>query len=242
MPYMSGHSKWAQIKRAKGANDAKRAQQFTKLAHVVTIAAKQGGGDPEMNFSLRLAIDRAKAANMPKDNIDRAIKRGSGELEGGELHELNYEAFGPEGVALIIEALTDNTNRSASDVKHVLTKHAGNLGGPGTTMWMFERRGVLSISREDLGGMATSDVELLAIDAGAEDLLTEDEGITIYTKPSDLMKIKQEMEHQTAVSDANIQWIPKTRSQISETTRQKIHALVEALEELDDVTNVHTSL
>ena len=150
---MSGHSKWANIKRTKGAADAKRSSLFTKLARVITVAARDKGGDPEMNFSLRLAIEKAKAANMPKENIERAIKRGTGEIKGeAAIEELIYEGFGPGGIAIIIKCLTDNRSRTAAQMKHILTSHGGSLGSPNSVMWQFEQKGVIRISNEKLAG------------------------------------------------------------------------------------------
>lgn len=240
---MSGHSKWSQIKRQKGANDAKKSAVFTKLAHAITVAARQGGNDPDMNFSLRLAIDRARAANMPKDNIERSIKRGTGELQEGELHEMTYEAFGPEGVALVIEALTDNKNRMAADIKHLLSEHAGRLGGPGSTRWMFDLKGVLEIASESLSNHDQDALELQLIDAGASDLHSHADGITVYATPADLQAVKTTIESlKIPIADAQLQLIPKTPTSISDAARGKVLKLVDALEAHDDITNVYVSL
>lgn len=240
---MSGHSKWSQIKRQKGAADAKRAVVFTKLAHGITLAAKSGGGDPEMNFSLRLAIDRAKSANMPKNNIDRAIQRGTGELTGGELFDLAYEGFGPGGVALVVEALTDNKNRMAADMKRLLTKYGGHMGGPGATMWMFDRKGVIAIALEDVASNDPEELELQLIDAGADDIERDENGILVYTPADQLMAIKSRVEKLgIPVSDASIQLIPKTPTVVSGADRTKVEQLLSDFDELDDVSNVYSSL
>lgn len=240
---MSGHSKWSQIKRQKGAADAKRAVVFTKLAHGITLAAKSGGGDPDMNFSLRLAIDRAKQANMPKNNIDRAIQRGMGALAGGELFDLTYEAFGPASIALVIEVLTDNKNRTAADMKHILAKHGGHMAGPGATMWMFDHKGEIAIASEDITAKNPEDLELQLIDAGAEDLKRDENGILVYTAADQLMAVKSRVEHLgIRVSDASLQLIPKSPTIISGTDRRKVEELLSDLENHEDVSNVSSSL
>jgi len=191
---MSGHSKWSTIKRQKGAADAKRGALFTRLGNQITVAAREGGGDPEMNFKLKLAIDMAKAGNLPKENMERAIKRGTGELAGEKIEEIIYEGFGPDGVAIMLQALTDNRNRTSSAVKHLFSKFGGNLGGPKAVSWMFIKRGVLRTPQVDQA------LELALIDAGVEDILRDDEGVTILTQPNDLQKTKTDLENQNGMA------------------------------------------
>ncbi len=176
---MSGHSKWSTIKRKKGALDAKRGKLFTKLIKELTIAAREGGGDPAANPRLRLAVDNAKAANMPADNIDRAIKKATGELEGVTISELTYEGYGPGGVALLVEVATDNKNRTVAEVRHIFSKHGGNMGESGSVAWMFEKKGVVSLPKQ---GKSEDDILEIALNAGAEDMRTEDEYFEIQTE------------------------------------------------------------
>jgi len=234
---MSGHSKWATTKRAKGAADAKRGAIFTKLANAISIAAKLGGGNPEINFRLRLAIDKAKGASMPKDNIERAIKRGTGEGDGGPIETLNYEGFGPDGIAIIIEALTDNRNRTSSDIKHILTKYGGNLGGPGAVAWMFDSKGIIRT------GEISEEQELELIDAGAMDLVREDEGTTVYTQPSDLNKIKEFLEKKNlAVEYAEVEMVPKEKKKVTAEVLERLEKMSNELDNNDDVSDYYTNL
>ena len=224
---MSGHSKWATIKRSKGAADAKRGVIFTKLSKNVSLAAKNGK-DPDMNSALRSAIDAAKAANMPKDNIERAILRGAGELPGQNIEEITYEGYGPDGVALLIRCATDNTNRTSTFIKTALKKQGGKLGGPGTVGYLFTQRGVL---RSD---NTNEDMQLQAMDAGAEDIVEEDDGLTLYTAVSDLEAVKNALGE--AVNYSDIEWVPSVRVAIENNdTRGKMEKLVEVLEENEDV-------
>lgn len=236
---MSGHSKWATTRRAKAVVDAKRAANFTKVAHLITLAAREKGGDPDKNFSLRLAVEKARAVNMPKDNIERAIKRGTGDLEGETLEEITYEGFGPGGVAFIIQTLTNNRNRSVSEIKHLLSKNGGNLGSANSVLWMFERRGILGISR----AACTDDLELTLIEQGAQDIIKDDDGVTIVTTPEDFQKIKEFLDgEKVELAFADIELAPKDRADIDDATREKIDHLVETLESHDDVTAVSTNL
>lgn len=238
---MSGHSKWSKIKRQKGAEDAKRANIFTKLAKNIAVAAKDGP-DPDMNFKLKMAIDQARSANMPKDNIQRAVDRGSGKSDEGQLEEAVYEAFGPAGVAIIIEAATDNKNRTVSDVKAILSKNNGSMGGPNSVSWMFDRKGTIRLAKEDNPNINFENLQLTAIEAGAEDILEEDEGITIYTKPTELTKVKDEIEKQDVkITNAEIEMIPKEQVKLGDKDKEKIEKLFEALEENEDVTNFHSN-
>ncbi|RUM88407.1 MAG: YebC/PmpR family DNA-binding transcriptional regulator, partial [Thermovibrio sp.] len=180
---MAGHSKWANIRHKKAAQDAKRGKIFTKLAREITVAAREGGGDPEKNPRLRAAIEKARKFNMPKENIERAIKRGTGEIAGESYEEVTYEGYGPGGVAIIVKCLTDNRNRTAAEVRHAFSKHGGNLGTSGCVSWMFERKGVISIPAENYD---EDTVMMAAIEAGAEDVVREDNKFIVYTNPSDL--------------------------------------------------------
>lgn len=240
---MSGHSKWAQIKRQKGATDQKRGTLFTKLGNAITIAARQGGGDPAINFKLRLAIDNAKKANMPKENIEKAVKRGTGELEGVKLEEVSYEAFGPGGVVLVIQSLTDNKNRTLSFIKHILSKYDGRLSGPGSVGWMFEKKGVIRIMNSDLP-TKKEELELKSIDAGAEDFKEGEEEITIYTKPEDLEKVKENLEKENiSPSYAEVELKAKNEVKIEdEKIKEKLEKLFEELDNCEEVNDYYTNL
>jgi YebC/PmpR family DNA-binding regulatory protein len=234
---MSGHSKWSQIKRQKGATDAQRGQLFTKLAKEIIIAAKQGGPDPNANFRLRLAVQKAKESNMPHDNIDRAIKRATGGGEGAELTEVTYEGFGPAGTAVIVEAATDNRNRTVAEVRNVFTRSGGNLGENGSVSWNFEQRGVISIARN---GMDADEIMMQAIDAGAEDVQVGGETVDVYTQPAELEKVKKALEDGgVSVSSAESTRVPKTTVQLDERDAIQTLRLVEKLEALDDVQKVY---
>jgi YebC/PmpR family DNA-binding regulatory protein len=236
---MSGHSKWATIRHKKGAADAKRAALFTKLSKGITIAARDGG-DPEFNFALRTAIDKALAANMTKDKIDHAIKRGTGEIAGGVIEEVLYEAYGPGGVAVIIEALTDNRNRTSSNVKHILSKHGGSLAGSGSVQWMFERKGVVSASGK---GSISDEEQLVLIDAGAEDINEEDGGFVISCAPTDLAKVRDAVESSgLKVEEFGLEWIAKEENDMDESVRGLIEKLFDALDDDEDVNNIYTNV
>lgn len=233
---MSGHNKWSKIHRQKSAADNKRGAVFTKLGNAITVAAKSGGGDPDSNFKLRLAIDQAKAVSMPKDNIERAIKRGTGELEGGAIEELTYECFAPDGVAFIVEALTDNRNRTGSDVKHIFTKHGGSLGAPGSVAWMFEQKGIIRIAKID------EELELELIDQGVVDIKKDEEGVSLFTEPNDLKKVKDFLElKKIETLYAEVEQIPKELKETDEVLKVKIQKIVEALDENEDVSNYYTN-
>ena len=237
---MAGHSKWANIKHRKAAVDAKRGKLFTKLSREITVAARQGGGDPEYNFALRLAIERAKAANMPSETIERAIKRGTGEIEGEKLEEVIYEAYGPYGVAMLIQVVTDNRNRTVAELRHILNKRGGSLGESGSVMWQFDRKGAITV---DADGMDPEEVALLAIDAGAEDFELDQNLVSIYTDPSELEAVKQELESQgMRVVNAELSLLPKTALQLEPEQALQVLRLMEALEELDDVQRVYSNL
>jgi YebC/PmpR family DNA-binding regulatory protein len=237
---MSGHSKWSTIKRKKGAEDAKRGKIFTRLARDIMMAAREGGGDENSNSRLKLAIQKAKQANMPKDNIERAIKKGTGELEGGELEELTYEGYGVDGVAFIIEVLTDNKNRALADVKHALSKHGGSLATSGAVSWQFDMKGYITMKAE---GKDFEEIFMVAAEAGADDVIQEDDLIVIYT-PRDLFgavtQALDEAGYET--EDSELRWEPQNESEVPQDTAIKNMRILEKLEELDDVQSVATNL
>lgn len=236
---MAGHSKWAQIKRQKGVADQRRGQLFTKLAREITIAARQGGGDPDANQRLRLAIQRARAENMPNENIQRAIKRGIGEgEEHTELHEVFYEAYGPGGIALLIQALTDNRNRTVADIRAVLNRANGTLGETGSVTWLFEQKGLITINAD---GLDADEIVLRAIDAGADDVQVEDGTIEIYTRPEALEEVRRQLEGMVPVSSAELMMHPKSTVPLSDEDAVKVLRLLDRLEELDDVQRVYTN-
>jgi len=239
---MSGHSKWASIKRQKGVNDSRRGQLFTKLGREIAVAAREGGPDPEMNFRLRLVLDKAKQANMPKDNIDRAIKRGSGEgSDGAQMEEHTYEGYGPHGTAMIVQVVTDNRNRTVSEVRHAFSRYGGNLGSDGSVAWMFSRQGVVTISAED--DDASDEIALVAIDAGAADVETAEGVVTVYTEMSDFKAVQEALTGSGyAVTDAQLSWIPQSQMTLDEREAMTTLKLMDALEELDDVQEVFSNL
>jgi YebC/PmpR family DNA-binding regulatory protein len=239
---MSGHSKWATIKRQKAATDAKRGAVFTKLAKVISLAAREKGADPAANFGLRLAIDRAKAANMPKENIERAIKRGTGELIGDKIEELIYEGFGPAKSQFIIKCLSDNKNRTAAKIRHLLAKHSGSLG---SVSWNFEQLGVIRIMAEELKNKNLTDqnFELEIIDAGAEDIVKEKEGLTIYGKIDQLPELKKLVEDkQVKAESAEIEYVAKEKLDLAQADQGKVEQLIEELEDDEDVSDYYTNV
>jgi len=237
---MSGHSKWASIKHKKGAADAKRANLFTKLSKNITVAARNGG-DPDMNFSLRMAVDKARALSMPKDNIERSIKKGTGELTGEVLEEVIYEGYGPGGVALLIEGITDNKNRTTPEVKAILTKSKGSLGAQNSVKWMFEHKGVIGIELSEVKDKDELSLEL--IDVGADDVVEEDNGLTIYSDFLNFEKVKKELEKKNIKLEyAEVEWVAKDEVDVDEVMQERIDKIVEALEEHDDVNGVFTNL
>jgi len=238
---MSGHSKWSTIKRAKGAKDAKRSAVFTKLAKLINIAARDKGGDLDTNFSLRLAVDKAKAANMPKDNIEKAIKRGTGELSGGRIEELTYEGIGPANSQFILRVLTDNKNRSAANIRHIFTKAGGSLG---SVMWNFEQKGVIMVLKEKLSdGKLSDDLELELIDAGAEEIKQEDEGIMVYSVVNDLGSLRKYFEEKNIeIESAEVEYVAKEQSEIDKEDIGKLEKFIEVLEEDDDVADYYTNV
>jgi YebC/PmpR family DNA-binding regulatory protein len=237
---MSGHSKWSTIKRQKGAADAKRGQLFTKLAREISIAARQGLPDPDANTRLRLAVDRARAANMPKDNIERAIQRAAGAGSGDQYEEVYYEGYGPGGAAIMIQAQTDNRNRTVGEVRAVLTRAGGTLGENGSVGWMFDQMGVIEVP---IGSSDPDEVSLVAIDAGASDLDTEDGLIVIYTEPTDLHRVREALTAAgQEVDAAQLTMRPKTLVAPEPEAAIKVIRLVEKLEDLDDVQEVFTNI
>ncbi|MBN1326010.1 YebC/PmpR family DNA-binding transcriptional regulator [Candidatus Falkowbacteria bacterium] len=240
---MSGHSKWATTKRQKAVTDAKRANLFTKLGKGITVAAREKGGDPATNFSLRLAIERARTANMPKENIERAIKRGTGEIKGEIIEELLYEGFGPGGITLIIKCLSDNKNRTASEIKHVLAAHGGSLAGKNAVMWQYELKGVIRILKEKLEGKNLDELELKIIDLGAQEIIKEEDSLLIYTKLEDLQKVNKGLEDIELTPDyAEIEYIAKEKIAVDPTTQEKNEELFEALDEMEDVDNYFSNI
>lgn len=238
---MSGHSKWATIRRSKGANDAKRGQLFTKLGHEIVIAAREGGPDPEANFRLRLVLDKARQANMPKENIERAIKRGSGELKGAdELQEVMYEGYGPNGVAIIALGLSDNRNRTVSEVRHTFSRHGGNLGSDGSVAWMFARKGYISIDPKDND---PEEIALIAIDSGAEDVEVSDGMVEVYTQVQDFKTVEEALANASfEITNAQLSWIPQSTMSLDEKQTLQTMKLIEALEDLDDIQQVFSNL
>lgn len=233
---MSGHSKWANIKRQKGAADAKRGQMFTKLTREIIIAVKEGGSNPEGNFRLRLAIQKARDYNMPLENIDRAIKKGSGELGGGGLADVTLEGYGPNGTAILVQALSDNRNRTIQDVRNIFTRHGGNLAGSGSVAWLFDSKGVITIKTE---GLDADELELYAIDAGAEDVKAEGGYVEVYTRPGDLEKVKTALEQKNLkLESVEVSMQPKTMVQLDEKAAIQSMKLLEKLEELEEVQTV----
>ncbi len=236
---MSGHSKWSTIKRKKGAADAKRGKIFTKLIREIATAARLGGGEPDSNPRLRLVVDKAKAANMPKDNIQRAIQKGIGGGEGETYEEMVYEGYGPGGAAILIEALTDNKNRTASDVRHALTKNGGNLGSSGCVAYLFEKRGILLFSRE---GIDSDSLMEAAIEAGAEDVIETDDILEVVTSASDFDAVKEVLESGEYISiESSISLIPSTTVALAGADAEQMLRLSDSLEDLDDVQNFYAN-
>lgn len=237
---MSGHSKWAQIKRKKGAADVKKGAMFTRLGREISIAAREGGGDPGANFALRLAIEKARAQNMPKENIERAIKRGTGELsEGGQLEEVMYEGYGPGGSALLVQVLTDNRNRAAAEIRHLFTRGGGNLAATNAVAWMFDKKGVLTLENVK----NPEDLALELIDAGAEDYKLDGNVLDLYCAPENLRMLKDAIEkRKVPIASAEIAWIAKSTAAISDEQAVSTMKLMESLEEHDDVQKVYSNL
>jgi YebC/PmpR family DNA-binding regulatory protein len=236
---MSGHSKWHSIKHKKAVVDARRGQHFTKLARAITVAAREGGGDPDGNPPLALAIQKARDASMPKDNIERAVAKGTGEgVDAEQIETVLYEGYGPGGVAMLIEAVTDNRNRTGADVRHLLTKNAGNLGEPGSVSYLFDKQGVIVVD----AARYDEDDLISAIDAGALDIVRDDDVFEVLTEPADLVPVRQALQDSGVdVESAELAWRPKSRVPVDEADAAKLLRLIDALEESDDVAAVHAN-
>jgi|TARA_B100001540_G_scaffold306762_1_gene319198 YebC/PmpR family DNA-binding regulatory protein len=236
---MSGHSKWSTIKRKKGAKDAKRGAIFTRLGKDITLAARDGGGDINMNANLRLAVKKAKAANMPNDNIDRAIKKGTGELAGQKYESYLYEGYGPHGVALLIEVLSDNKNRTVPEIRHLLTKNNGNLGESGCVSWMFEKKGIIIIEKQDL-----KEEEFLEdlLELGIESYDEVDDGYELLVNPEEFQNIIQYLEDKNYNLEGNISLVSINSITVSNNKLDSVLNLINALEEHDDVQKVHANI
>ncbi|BFT94282.1 MAG: YebC/PmpR family DNA-binding transcriptional regulator [Minisyncoccus archaeiphilus] len=237
---MSGHSHWSTIKYKKEMMDSKRSKIFSKLAKEISIAARDGGSDMTFNPRLRTIVDKARDANMPSDNIDKAIKKGAGELEGCTYEEFSIEAYGPDGTALIIDGITDNKNRSFGEIKLILNQRGGKMVEGGGIKWMFDKKGVIMIDKQSRD---KEDLELLAIESGADNFDWGEEYMTIYTKPEELDKVKNFfIDNQIKPKEANLEWVAKELVQGTETTQEKFQKLYEALDDHDDVQNIYTNL
>lgn len=234
---MAGHSKWASIKHKKKAVDAKRGKLFTKLGRAITVAAREGGGEPEGNPSLATAVQKAKDYSMPKDNIQRAIDRGTGEgADAAAIERIVYEGYGPGGAALLVEVLSDNRNRTGSEIRHAFDRHGGSLGEPGSVAWMFDKRGVILVD----GDAASEDDLLVAIDAGAEDVVRFDEGFKILSEPTDLAGVRSTLESEgIEISSAEVTMEPKTTVEVEAAEGRKLMRLIETIDDHDDVDQVH---
>ncbi|MDZ7695627.1 MAG: YebC/PmpR family DNA-binding transcriptional regulator [Deltaproteobacteria bacterium] len=236
---MSGHSKWSSIKHKKGAADAKRGKIFTKLIKEITVAARMGGGDPDGNPRLRTAIAAAKSENMPKDNIDRAVKKGTGELEGVSYEESNYEGYGPGGVAVLVECLTDNKNRTVADIKHLFERYGGNLGEPGCVAWMFEKKGLIVLEKDNVNEDELID---LALEAGAEDVKEEETEFEVLSAPQDFEAVKKALDDAgLSYTVAELAMIPQNVVKVEGKKAQQMLTLTQALEDHDDVSHVYAN-
>lgn len=236
---MSGHSKWSTIKRAKGANDAKRGALFTKLSREIIQAARQGGGDPAMNFKLRLAVQRAKAANMPHDNIERAIAKATGAASEDNLDEITYEGYGPGGTAILVSALTDNRNRTVSEIRHQFSRAGGSLGESGSVAWQFEAKGIITVP---VNSKDPEELALQAIDAGAEDVELQGDVVEVRTDPSSLEAVRKALESAgLEVENADFAMVPRVTVELDEKAAHQALRLIEALEDLEDVQRVYSN-
>ena len=235
---MSGHSKWANIKHKKGKADALRGKITTKISREITIAVRMGGSDPTGNMKLKLALSKAKANNVPKDNIQRAIQKGAGALEGQSFEEITYEGYGPAGVAMMVSCLTDNRNRTAADVRHVFSKYGGNLGATGCVGYMFQQKGVFAVSKET--GVEEDDLMMVALEAGAEDIKNEEEGFEIVTTPDTFDDVEKALaDAGIEVEMAEITMIPDTMAELSAEDAERVQKMLDVLEDLDDVQDVY---
>lgn len=236
---MSGHSKWATIRRKKAVLDAKRGKTFTRLIKELMIATRQGGSDPDGNPRLRLAIDNAKAANMPADNIERAIKKAAGELEGQQIIEVMYEGYGPGGAAIVVEAATDNKNRTVQEVRHWFSKIGGNMAESNAVAWMFEHKGIITVKRD---GKSEDEMMEILLEVGADDFVTEDEFFEVRTSLEEFEHVRRALiDKSLTIENASLQWVAKTQTQVAKDDIEKFEKLIEALEDCDDVQNVYTN-
>ncbi|MDQ3194565.1 MAG: YebC/PmpR family DNA-binding transcriptional regulator [Bacteroidota bacterium] len=236
---MSGHSKWATIKRKKAATDSARGKVFTKIIKEITISARDGGGDPDANPRLRLAIQTAKGSNMPQDNITRAIKKGTGELEGVKYDEITYEGYAPSGIAMIIESVTDNKNRTVAELRHIISKTNGNLGESGSVAWMFERKGVVNVEKENVN---EDELMEIILDAGADDLKSEGDYFEVITSIENFEKVRKAIEDKSyKLEGASLQYIAKDLIAVDGKSSEEVIRCIDALEENDDVQNVYTN-
>ena len=236
---MSGHSKWSTIKRQKGIADNRRSQIFTKLGREVSVAARQGGPDPETNSRLRIAMERARDANMPKDNVERAIKRGTGGGDAAALQEVVYEGYGPGGIAILVEALTDNRNRTVSDIRNVFSKAGGNLAEAGSVAWLFEMRGLIAV---DVNSADPEELALRAMDTGAEDVQVDAGSVEVYTRPETLSAVRQALsEADVPIASAEIAQVPKNTVPLEERQAEQVLRLLDRLDELEDVQRVSSN-
>jgi YebC/PmpR family DNA-binding regulatory protein len=239
---MSGHSHWHSIKYQKGIADAKKSKFFSKMVREITVAVREGGSNPDTNSRLRLAVDRAKSINMPAENIERAIKKGAGELEGAKLELITIEAYGPGGIALIIEGITDNKNRALPEIKQALNQNQGKLVSEGSVRWLFERKGVITVDSKQLSA-GKEELELKAIEIGAEDVFLNNDTIDIYTKIEDLEKIKKILEGQNIkIESASLDWVPKNYIDTDEKEKELAQGLFDALDGLDSVQEIYSNL
>ena len=237
---MSGHSHFKTIKAQKELADAKKGKIFSKMGRLITIAVKEAGGDPITNSKLRLVIDQAKKVNMPKENIERSIKKGTGELAGEKLEEVSFEGFGPGGIAIIVEGVTDNKNRTLGEIKGILNQNNGKLAGEGSVKWLFEKKGAITINCE---AGAKDELELLAIEIGAEDVFWQDNLLMVYTNPEDLEKIKKEFEKKEInIESTSLEWVAKDEVEVSDKEKQASQKLFEALDENDNVNDIYSNL
>ena len=236
---MSGHSKWHSIKHQKGVADARRGQLFTKLTRELIIAAREGGGNAEGNFRLRLAVQKARDSNMPMDNIERAIKKGTGELEGGALAEMKLEGYGPSGIAILVNALSDNRNRTVQEVRSTFGRHGGSLGESGCVAWLFDSKGIITIKAKEVNA---DELMLSSIDAGAEDVKVEDGFVEVYTRPEDLERVRETLEGQDVpVESSELVMVPKSLVPLDEKAAMQTLKLLDRLEEIDDIQNVFSN-
>jgi len=239
---MSGHSHFKTVKATKDANDAKKGKIFSKLGRVITIAAKEKGGDILLNAKLKSAIEKAKEFNMPKENIERAIKKGTGELAGESLESVSFEAFGPGQIAIIMEGITDNKNRTLGEVKTILSKYDGKIAGEGAVKWMFEMKGLITLNFNE-NNKKKEDLELMAIESGADDISFDDEKLYIYTKTEDLDNIKKTLEEKNLkIEEATLNWTPKEEVTLDEKNKEKLQKLFEALDENDAIQDIYSNL